>query len=242
MSSHSRPSNRRTGAQMREQLIEAGMRLLEEVGPEALQARRVAAEVGASTMAVYTHFEGMPGLVSAIVTEAFIQFGAALDAVAPTEDPAADFLVMGAAYRQYALDSPQRYRLMFGLTSLHTGAVADFTTEPLEDCSDTATYLQLVTVVQRMIDAGRIRPDPPRQVAARLWGLIHGVVLLELTGHLGTEGQALTAVLGPATIDLLTGMGSDTAELEASMRRAVETIVETLGLGVEPDSKMAEPG
>ena len=230
MSSHPRQSNRRTGAQMREQLIEAGMRLLEEAGPEALQARRVAAEVGASTMAVYTHFEGMPGLVSAIIIEAFTQFGAALGAVAPTEDQAADFLVMGAAYRQYALASPQRYRLMFGLTSLHTGSIHDFTAEPLQEGVGAATYLQLVAVVQRMIDAGRIRADPPRQVAARLWGLIHGVVLLELTGHLGTQGQALTAVLGPATVDLLIGMGSDAAELNRSTRRALRTITETLGL------------
>ncbi|MFF3571257.1 TetR/AcrR family transcriptional regulator [Nocardia jiangxiensis] len=240
MSSHPRQSNRRTGAHMREQLIDAGTRLLEEVGPEALQARRVAAEAGTSTMAVYTHFEGMPGLVSAIVAEAFIQFGAALEAVAPTEDPTADFLVMGAAYRQYALASPQRYRLMFGLTSLHTGSVHDFTAEPLREGTDTATYQQLVTVVQRMIDAGRIRADPTRQVAARLWGLIHGVVLLELTGHLGTQGQALTAVLGPATIDLLTGMGSDTAELEVSMQRALGTIIETFGLTLDPGSAGTE--
>lgn len=225
---------------MRGQLIEAGMRLLEEAGPEALQARRVAAEVGASTMAVYTHFDGMPGLVSAIIIEAFTRFGAALGAVAPTEDPAADFLVMGAAYRQYALASPQRYRLMFGLTSLHTGSIHDFTAEPLQEGTGAATYLQLVAVVRRMIDAGRIRADPPRQVAARLWGLIHGVVLLELTGYLGAEGQAMTAVLGPATMDLLIGMGSDAAELNRSMRRARRTITGTLGPVLDSGSDATE--
>ena len=51
----------------RERLVEAGTRLLERDGPEALQARKVAAEIGASTMAVYTHFGGMNGLLEAII-------------------------------------------------------------------------------------------------------------------------------------------------------------------------------
>ena len=47
----------------RERLVEAGTRLLERDGPEALKARKVAAEIGVSTMAVYTHFGGMNGLL-----------------------------------------------------------------------------------------------------------------------------------------------------------------------------------
>lgn len=220
MSSRTRQSNRRSAADTRTQLIEAGIRLLEEVGPEALQARRIAADIGASTMTVYTHFEGMPGLLAAIIGEAFVRFGAALASVAPTDDPVADFLAMGHAYRNYAVESPQRYRLMWGLTSLHTYATHDLTTGPVGEGPGGETFEQLVAVVQRMIDAERIRADPPRAVAARIWGLIHGVVLLELTGQLGTDGQAVTAVLQPAIQDLLAGMGAAREELELSVERA----------------------
>ncbi|WP_308162982.1 TetR/AcrR family transcriptional regulator [Nocardia alni] len=222
---------RRTAAEMRNDLIEAGIRLLEEVGPEALQARRVAAEVGASTMTVYTHFDGMPGLLWAIAGESFVRFGAALGSVPPTEDPVADFLAMGVAYRRYALDNPQRYRLMFGLTALRAESVLDVTAEPEDSDPATAAYDQLVTAVQRMIDAGRIRADPARQVAARIWGLIHGVVLLELTGNLGEQGQAVTAVLGPATHDLLVGMGTKREELELSAERAWQAVANEFGSG-----------
>ena len=58
----------------REKLVGAGMRLLEERGPEALNARGVAAEIGASTMAVYTHFGGMTGVIDAIAQTAFARF------------------------------------------------------------------------------------------------------------------------------------------------------------------------
>ena len=229
MSSRSRQPKRRTGGDMRAQLIEAGIRLLEETGPEALQARRVAAEVGASTMTVYTHFEGMPGLLSAIVGEAFTRFGAALGSAPPTDDPVADFLVMGAAYRNYALASPQRYRLMFGLTTLPTAPAMDPAGAPFCEEPGGEAFAQLSTVVQRMIDAGCIRADPVRAVALRIWGLIHGIVLLELTGNLATQGEAVTAVLAPATIDLLAGMGTTRERLERSARRAKDAIAAESG-------------
>nr|WP_040748762.1 TetR/AcrR family transcriptional regulator [Nocardia transvalensis] len=211
---------------MRDELVEAGLRLLEEGGPEALQTRRVAAAAGASTMTVYTHFGGMTGLLEAIAAEAFTRFGAALASTPPTDDPVADFLVMGYAYRAYAVASPQRYRLMFGLTAQHTGnpPVCDFTAAPVDDAVGAETFEQLVGAVTRMIDAGQLRPDPAREVAARTWALIHGAVVLEMSGYLGAEGDSVATVLGPATVDMLVGMGADRAGIESSMQRAVDLI------------------
>ena len=56
---------------VRTQLVQAGMRVVERDGLPALSARKLAAETGTSTMAVYTHFGGMTGLVEAIASEAF---------------------------------------------------------------------------------------------------------------------------------------------------------------------------
>ncbi|MET9490237.1 TetR/AcrR family transcriptional regulator [Nocardia sp. NPDC006630] len=227
MSSRTDPSNPPRGAALRAELIEAGIRLLEQDGPEALQTRRVVAAVGASTMAVYTHFGGMTGLLGAVVAEAFSRFGAALAAVPASDDPVADFLVMGAAYRGYALANPQRYRLMFGLTAPHAEQpppICDFTAESPVDAVGAETFEQLVGVVERMITGEHLRADPPRQVAARLWALIHGAVLLEMTGSLGPEGRGQTTVLVPATIDLLVGMGAPREHVEQSAQRARRTI------------------
>src|ERR1700716_1849939 len=90
----------------RERLIEAGIRLLERDGPQALQARKVAAEIGTSTMAVYTHFGGMTGLLDAIAGEAFARFAQALTGGPQTDDPVADFFAMGINYRRFALANP----------------------------------------------------------------------------------------------------------------------------------------
>src|SRR5438477_232205 len=47
-------------------LIEAAARLIATEGASGLTLRRVAEEVGTSTMAVYTHFGGMPELRRAV--------------------------------------------------------------------------------------------------------------------------------------------------------------------------------
>ena len=71
------------------------MRILERDGLSALSARKLATEAETSTMAVYTHFGGMTGLLDAIAVEAFVRFTQALTEVRETDDPVADFMAMG---------------------------------------------------------------------------------------------------------------------------------------------------
>lgn len=207
----------RVSSNPRDRLIEAGTRLLDSEGPEALQARKVAAEIGASTMAVYTHFGGMNGLLEAIVSAAFERFGAALASAPRTDDPMADFFSMGYAYREFALASPQRYRLMFGLAAPQKFHVPE---TPVA----TATFDQLVAAVERIIATGRIREDDTVELAGRIWSMIHGVVLLELVGTFEQDGRALTHILGPMTIDMFVGMGDSRENAELSLRRATDAV------------------
>lgn len=199
----------------RDRLVEAGLRLLDTEGPEALQARKVAAEIGASTMAVYTHFGGMNELIEAIMAAAFELFGVALASAPVTDDPMADFFVMGAAYRQFALESPQRYRLMFGLTSPQLARP-----ENAAIPAAAATFGQLVTAVERIVATGRIRADDVAELSGRIWAMIHGVVLLDMHGTFGHEGRALTRILGPMSVDMFVGMGDSRDAAERSLRRA----------------------
>ena len=59
-------------------MLHAAVGLLNEHGPDALQARKVAGAAGTSTMAVYTHFGGMQGLIAEVAEEGLRQFEAAL--------------------------------------------------------------------------------------------------------------------------------------------------------------------
>src|SRR3954451_12412733 len=87
-------------------LIDAAARLIASEGPSALTLRRVAAEVGTSTMAVYTAFGGMPELRRAVRYEGFARLARELDAVGTTRDPVADLWMLGRAYHENAIANP----------------------------------------------------------------------------------------------------------------------------------------
>ena len=81
--------------------------------PSAVTARRLATEVGASTMAVYTHFGSMDELLVGLWRLGFARFGAALDGPSVTGDPVADWVAQGWAYRRFAHHNQHLYRVMF---------------------------------------------------------------------------------------------------------------------------------
>ena len=203
------------------------MRILERDGLPALSARNVAAEAGTSTMAVYTHFSGMTGLLDAIAVEVFTRFTQALTEVGETDDPVADFLAMGLAYHRFALTNPARYQLIFGTSAPAsiTAYRADLTvTGSATNRMEWATSVgALRNAVHRMIGAGRIRDDDELAVAGRLWSISHGAVTLEMAGFFGHEGHGLTQILGPLIIDTLVGMGDDREAATQSISSAMAT-------------------
>ncbi|MEV5573150.1 TetR/AcrR family transcriptional regulator [Spirillospora sp. NPDC052269] len=172
-------SPRRADPNVRPALIDVGARLLAEEGPTALSARRVAGEVGCSTMAVYTHFGGMSGLVQEMVHVGFTRLRDCLDRVAETGDPVADMALLGRAYRHNGLENPHLYAVMFGASSL-----ASFSLSESDRQHGRYTLAGVARCAGRCIDVGRFEDDDPMLVANQMWIAVHGVVALELGGYL----------------------------------------------------------
>ncbi|CRZ17341.1 TetR family transcriptional regulator [Mycolicibacterium neworleansense] len=208
---------------IRESLIEESLQILEESGPEALNARMLAKRIGASTMAVYTHFDGMSGLYEALVRESFVRFGEHLSRRPDTDDPVADLLASGLAYRDYALTYPQRYRLMFGITSpsitLPIGRDVTVDGNPAALSEINSVYAQIPVFVRRCMEAGAIDDGDPVAVAAQIWTMMHGYVLAEIIGVFGTDGGGVTRVLAPHITNLLIGLGGDRERIQQSFQR-----------------------
>src|SRR3954471_415467 len=208
----------------RAQLLDVAVRMLESEGPEALQARRLTAEVGTSTQAVYTLFGGMPGLFEALVAEGYRRFAAHTRAVPETDDPVADFFTKGAAFCAWAFAHPQWYRLMFGLTGgrlrVHSGLEATVA-GTLTNFPEGADAMEvMVGSIRRVIDAGRIDPVDPLLAAGQFLSATHGYILLQIAGAFGDDDRAasLIAVLG---VNLMVGLGDDRAAAERSLAAAV---------------------
>jgi AcrR family transcriptional regulator len=196
---------------VRTRLVAAAAKLLAEGGPDGVSVRRVAAEIGTSTMAVYTHFGGKPELLRAVSVEGFRNLARRLAEVEPTDDPVADLGAMGRAYRRSALDDPHLFTAMFGRNVAEVMATDEERVEAL------ATFITLVDTVQRAIDAGRFAPGPAAdQVALELWSGIHGLCCIELGAGLADPDQAprTLAALGRR---MAIGLGDDPARAAASI-------------------------
>lgn len=189
----------------RERLLTVARQRLTEAGPEALQARALTAEVGLSTMAIYTHFGGMNGLLEALVRDGFARLTATIGSVPRTVDPVADLAGIGEAYAAFARSEPRVYRLMFDSADLTHIAEA------------TEAFLVVVSAVDRVMLSGRIRQGDPTAVAGQLWSAQHGFVLLSIVGFFGTAAAAGELILEPLLVSILIGLGDNVEAIKRSL-------------------------
>lgn len=161
---------------LRIRLLDTAAALLSSEGPDALSLRRLSAEAGTSTSAVYALFGGKRGILRALFIEAFTRFGAHLDTVKASDDPLTDLLALGHAYRGGALADPHLYAVMFG------SPVPGFEPAPQDYAHAETTFIPLLDTVRRAIAAGLLRDADPGLIATALWANVHGLVSLELRG------------------------------------------------------------
>jgi AcrR family transcriptional regulator len=210
-----------TSLSTQDRLVAAALAVLERDGPAAVQARTLAREIGASTMAVYTHFGGMPKLIEAVMREGLARFAEHTRGVPHTDDPTADLIAGGLAYAEFAMQNPQLYRLLFGLTEL--GGVpkpsAD-TATPWDLAEGIDALSVLVTAVERVIEAGRIGPQKPTPAATQILSATHGFVLLAIGGFIDSQG--LRDVMPLLAINLMVGLGDTRRRAERSLAAAIK--------------------
>ena|SRR5437660_1673242 len=193
---------------VRDALVEAAARLLSSEGPSALSARRLAGEIGTSTMAVYTHFSGMDDLRRAVRREGFSRLAGHLDAVRRTADPVADVAALGWAYCFNALANPHLYRAVF------LEAPAD----PDDAALGTATFSRLVAAIGRCIESGRFAPADPGSLAVQLWTGTHGMIVAAMAG-LFSPDEVREHLSGMAR-HLFVGFGDSAESSARSIERA----------------------
>jgi AcrR family transcriptional regulator len=210
-----------TSSSTRDRLVAAALAVLERDGPAAIQARTLAGEIGASTMAVYTHFGGMPKLIEAMMREGLARFAEHTRGVSHTDDPMADLIAGGLAYREFAIQNPQLYRLLFGLTDLGRALKLPQDAATPWDLTEGVDALSvLVGAVERVVKAGRIRPQDPTPAATQILSATHGFVLLAMSGFIDTHG--LQDVMAPLAINLMVGLGDTRRRAERSLAAAIK--------------------
>ncbi|MCB5910230.1 TetR/AcrR family transcriptional regulator [Streptomyces pinistramenti] len=106
------------GDRLREELLRATERLLEQVGSEdALSLRAVAREAGVAAPSIYRHFADKTELVWATLEISFERLARAMSEAAgqagTDADPVARLRAQLRAYCHYAVQHPATYRLLY---------------------------------------------------------------------------------------------------------------------------------
>lgn len=205
----------------RQRLVAEAIRLLESGGPEALQARRVASAVNASTMAVYTHFGGMGQLIEAVAREGLARLSRTLAAVPETPDGVEDIFEIAMLYRAFAIKNPQLFRVMYGVTEPggHTLGGMDEARLMLPESLEAFDYL--ARAVRRAIESAGGCADSAATAAMQIWCAGHGYVLAELAGFFGGHEYGLQAIGGPLLAQLVIGLGHPPETVHRALRAAL---------------------
>jgi AcrR family transcriptional regulator len=163
---------------VRGRLCDAAAKLFLQEGEAALSMRRLAAEVGCSTMAPYRHFADKEALVAAIRAQAFDRLADALDGVERNErHRAAD---IGDAYVRFARENPAAYKLMFDLAQPDEAAYPELASAAARARVSMSAY------VRELVEAGVLVGDPV-ELGYVFWAAIHGLIVLDLAGRIPAE-------------------------------------------------------
>jgi AcrR family transcriptional regulator len=211
------------------EIKQAARRLMAEGGTAAVSLRAIAHEVGMTAPGLYRYFRDRDDLITALLVDTYDALAETLEAAraAHASEHYADQLTqVGMAYRDWALAHPVEYRLILGNPIPGYHAPVAVTTPPAR--RSLAVFLALLHDAWRDGEL-TLTDDPAPELEARLaafraeaglgelplsalqlalatWGTLHGLISLELFGHLdpiiGDAGPLYRAALAAAVAPL----------------------------------------
>lgn len=220
----------RLRAEAAQEIKTIALRLMAEGGPAAISLRAIAREMGMTAGALYGYYATRDDLVTELIAEVYTGLAeyeeGARDAV-PKEDTAGRLLAVGTAFRLWAIGHPEEFQLIYGdavpgyrkpeggaataaeqrACAVLTGIVADAWPHVTVSDDDYA-WSDFVPGFADVIRASF--PDlPPAAVALamRVWGRLHGLVALEVYGHLRPQINDPAKLYRAELLDLATTLG-----------------------------------
>lgn len=227
-----------TGAEIKA----VALRLMAAGGPDAISLRAIAREMGMTAGAIYGYFATRDDLITTLVKDVYTALVDTMEAArdtVPRDDPAGRVLAWAQAFREWTLANPEGFRLVYGdpvpgyrapdggpapeaahrACTMLIGLVADAwpyaeSVQPPSDYRWTDFAPDLAGPARESFPQ---LPPAALALALRLWSRLHGLVSLEVYGH-------------------LRGQTSDPAKLYRS-----ETLAVVASLGLPPARRATDP-
>ncbi|MFJ6088324.1 TetR/AcrR family transcriptional regulator [Streptomyces sp. NPDC092369] len=202
----------RLRAETTAEIKKIALELMASGGPDAITLRAIARQMGMTANAIYGYFTTRDDLVTTLINNVYTSLADTVDAAweaAPAQDPAARIQAWAHAFRNWALANPEGFRLIYGdpvpgyqppeggaapeaarrvcigITALAAAAW------PYAELRYADSDFEWSDFALGLLD--KVRPAfpdlPPAGVALalRIWSHLHGLVSLEIYGHLQTQ-------------------------------------------------------
>ncbi|MEM6740804.1 MAG: TetR/AcrR family transcriptional regulator, partial [Pseudomonadota bacterium] len=168
---------------LRQALVDAALRLIEEKGPQGFTLTEAAKAAGVTPAAVYRHFEGREDLIAEAARQGYEIFADVMEFAYREGGPTAlsRFESTGRAYLAFAEKYPGQYQAMF------ESGISVQRTPDLARAAERARFTleRAATELSEHIPE-ELRP-PPAMFSAHIWAMSHGVVELYLRGSPGSK-------------------------------------------------------
>jgi AcrR family transcriptional regulator len=176
-------------------LIQAATSLIKKSGIESLSLRNIAAEVGVSHMAPYSHFKNKSELFQAVAASGFIELGNRMMQVKQDlTDPKELILLYGVEYIEFASSNPQLYKLM--LSQTHPGKHLEANTDSHTPQENDLALHEASKKPYVLLRDGFARFQKNEQnlkiQAQGAWAMVHGIASLIIEGHIVLDENVTT--------------------------------------------------
>lgn len=212
-----RPSKKQQHPNLQEAIKETAWKQIAETGAAALSLRAIARELGITAPAIYNYYPDRDALVTALIIDAYTSFGdyqiSARDALAEN-DLVGRLHSIGMAYRQWALEYPQRYQLIFGTPIPgYQAPLMEVLPSAARSLSALVSVIDELRIAKKIVAAGfpAIQPGYEQMfdvwrgfagnydifslsIAMVIWSRVHGLVSLEISNNMppfGVDGSSL---------------------------------------------------
>jgi AcrR family transcriptional regulator len=227
----------RVRAATREEIKSIALRQLALAGLDGLSLNAISREMGMTGPALYRYFPDRAALIDAVVIDGYADLGLALEAaVDPAAAPPNRIRALAQAYRGWATAQPHRYVLLMG-TRAGAGGVNH---DDVNEAGDRAMAAVFASVdgarlrasrtmregtLAASLDAWNASRDVPgvpaivSRAGIAVWSRLHGLVSLELLGHIGAMQLARDALFDDEVEALITSLIEPAEPVPRTKRR-----------------------
>ncbi|GAA2118248.1 TetR/AcrR family transcriptional regulator [Actinomadura napierensis] len=196
-----------------QEIVDAAERHITERGPAALSLRAVARSLGMTVQALYHYFPNRNALVTALISKTYTDLAGAVQTAIDTEpgdSHAARFMAATESYRRWAVTHPERFQLIYGTPLRDYAAPAEgpttralrqmsgifqrelfggFTETQLAAADTSALSAPLRAHLAAQPAVGSETIPSATSLLMSAWGHMHGLVVLEVFGHMSFLGD-----------------------------------------------------